>query len=531
MRRLTVLAIFVVSLGFFGSCDSSKKDPQAQEAEPLDRTLRIGTTQQIQTAFPFSDYALSIFLKIANPPLMAMNRDGNLAGLIAETYEVSEDFKTWTFRIRDDFFWSDGKKVSSRDAAFSFAYTGKNEPNAGWIANTLVRTETPDDATLIMEFIRPYTNLNLEFTTYNILPQHIWETVEDPRSYGGKPSYTGCGPFVLESVDLDQGLVIFTRNQYWKGAAPFFEKIEIRLYKTMDVLAMALERREIDVFYNYAATYPYAYLEKLEGNPQFAFEKKLNLGLIFLSFNMKNEPMNRLLFREAVSWGINYEELARLDARGYGTAPRRGFIPESMGGFIETGELQYDPAKANALLDQAGLTERNREGYREKGGKELRLTMVIRQDYSRVGELIRDYFKDLGIVLELKVLDMVSWVNEKDAFRYDMTITRSTPWGMLMHAGFGTGYFDSRRTGQGVLHNLEDPRFLALCDRILSTVDEDEVAGLAGEVQHYYAGELPGIPLYWNTIVIPHHEDIGGFISNPLFGIYSIESLVNARRN
>jgi peptide/nickel transport system substrate-binding protein len=531
MRRLVVLVIFVVSFGFFSSCDSSRKENQAPNEEPLDRTLRIGTTQQIQTAFPFSDYALSIFLKIANPTLMAMNRDGNLVGLAAETYEVSEDFKTWTFTIRDDLFWNDGKKFSSRDAAFSFAYTGKNDPNAGWIDNTLVRTETPDDTTLIMEFNRPYTNLNLEFTTYNILPRHIWETVEDPRSYGGKPSYTGFGPFVLESVDLDQGLVIFTRNQYWKGTSPFFEKIEIHLYKTMDVLAMALDRGEIDVFYNYAATYPYAYLEKLAENPQFAFEEKLNLGLIFLSFNLKSEPMSQGIFREAVSWGINYEEIARLDALGYGTAPRRGFIPESMGGFIETEKLQYDPARANALLDQAGLTERNQEGYRERDGRELRLTMVIRQDYVRVGELIRDYLKDLGIALELKVLDMVSWVNEKDAFRYDMTITRSTPWGMLMHAGFGTGYFDSRRTGQGVLHNLEDPRFLALCDSILSTVDEERISHLAGEVQQYYAGELPGIPLYWNTIVIPHHKNIGGFISNPLFGIYSIESLVNARRN
>jgi peptide/nickel transport system substrate-binding protein len=530
MRRLIVLAIFVVFLGLLGSCDSSRKEKQT-DGDPLGRTLRIGTTQQIQTAFPFSDYALSIFLKIANPPLMAMNREGNLVGLIAEKYEVSEDFKTWTFTIRDDLFWSDGKKVSSRDAAFSFAYTGKNDPNAGWIDNTLVRTETPDDTILVMEFNRPYTNLNLEFTTYNILPQHIWETVEDPRSYGEKASYTGCGPFVLELVDPDQGLVTFTRNQYWKGTSPFFEKIEIRLYKTMDVLAMALEREEIDVFYNYAATYPYAYLEKLAENPRFAFEKKLNLGLIFLSFNLKTEPMSRQIFREAVSWGINYEEIARLDALGYGTVPRRGFIPESMGGFIETEGLQYDPAKANALLDQAGFTARNREGYREKDGMELRLTMVIRQDYSRVAELIRDYLKDLGIALELKVLDMVSWVSEKDAFRYDMTITRSTPWGMLMHAGFGTGYFDSRRTGQGVLHNLEDPRFLDLCDQILSTVDEERIALLAGEVQHYYAGELPGIPLYWNTIVIPHRGDIGGFISNPLFGIYSIESLVNAKRN
>jgi peptide/nickel transport system substrate-binding protein len=524
MRRFMCLVFFcvLVSGGIWAK--------PRQEEQGAVKTLRIGTTNQVQTSFPFSDYYLGIFLKLSNLTLMTMNRHGELVGLAADSYVVSEDFKVWTFTMRDDLYWSDGKRMTAKDAAFSLVYTGKNDPNAGWLARTMISAEAPDDRTLVLTFNQPYNNLNLEFTSYNIYPEHVWATVENPMAYGAPEAGIGAGPFVLERVDLDNALVTLVRNQYWRGDRPYFDKLEIHLYKSQDILALAMERGEVDVFYNYAATYPYAYLSRLAGNEHFSFEENLNLGLLFMGFNLREAPMNESGFREALSFGINYEEIARLDAVGYGTVARRGFLPESAGGYIETERLSYDPARANMMLDRLGWTRRDNEDRRVKDGKELRLTLLIRQDYGRVAELIKSYCKDIGIDLTIKTVDMTSWVSEKDAYNYDLTITRTTPWGMLMHANFGTGYFDARRTGQGVLHNLDDKVFLSLCDQLLATVDEGKVRTLGAELQRYYARELPGIALYWSTIVIPHRKDIFGFISSPLFGIYTVESMVNVKK-
>jgi peptide/nickel transport system substrate-binding protein len=298
----------------------------------------------------------------------------------------------------------------------------------------------------------------------------------------------------------------------------------------MDILALSLERGEIDVFYNYAASYPYHYLEKLARKDEFRFEEKLNQGLVFLGFNLKKTPLGDPAFREALSFAVDYEEIIRVDALGYGRVPNRGFVPESMGGFITTEGLRHDPERAKALLETAGYRDTDGNGIREADGRELRLVLLIRPEFGRVAELLRDYLKNVGLAAEIKTVDASAWFKEKDEYRYDLTITRTTPWGMLMHAGLGTGYFDSRRTGQGVLHNLEDPAFLGIADAALSTTRGDKLAALAGDIQRYYAEKLPGIALYWNKIVTPYRKTVRGLKPNPLFGIYSIEGLIGVEK-
>ncbi|NLA30493.1 MAG: ABC transporter substrate-binding protein, partial [Methanomicrobiales archaeon] len=100
---------------------------------------------------------------------------------------------------------------------------------------------------------------------------------------------------------------------------------------------------------------------------------------------------------------------------------------------------------------------------------------------------------------------------------------------MLMHANWGTGYFDSRRTGQGVLHNLDDPKFLDLCDNILATTDADELKHYAEEVQQYYSDNLPGIAIYWMKDVTPINKEITGWYSSQYKGIFNEINFLNIR--
>jgi peptide/nickel transport system substrate-binding protein len=102
---------------------------------------------------------------------------------------------------------------------------------------------------------------------------------------------------------------------------------------------------------------------------------------------------------------------------------------------------------------------------------------------------------------------------------------------MLMHASYGTGYFDSRRTGRGVLHILDDPYFLKLSDDILSTTDLKELKYLSSRVQDYYAEKLPAIALYWNTIVTPFNRNFTGWKPDPLYGIYNVDNFLSVKKN
>ncbi len=526
MRKIPVM-VFILCLAA-GAYLMSEGQSEVEEERTI---LKIGTPNEVKTAGVFGDYYLGIFAHISNPPLMQMNERGELTGLTAERVEVSGDNRVWTFYIRDDLYWSDGTKLTPEDVKFSIEYTGANNPNARWIHDTLNKAETGPGNSVRLTFNKPYTGLRLEFATYNIFPKHIYEDVDDPMQYVNSGANVGFGPFYIEEIDLNAGVIRFTRNGYWKGRKPEIDGFEIHIYKNMDVLSLALENGDVDTYYKYASSYPYANIDRLEKTGDFDFSKKLNMGLVFLAFNLRGGVTADTQFREAISYAIDYEEIVKLDALGYGRIPSRGFVPPSMGGYKDTPSLEYNPAKTARVLEAAGYRDTDGDGFRETpGGEEISLSVLVRSDWNRVGELLTDYLSKVGIRSVLRSLDLNGWVATKDEYDYDLTVTRTTPWGMLMHANWGTGYFDSRRSGRGVLHVLDDPDFLGLCDSILATADAEKLMQLGSEVQDYYLENLPGVALYWNEIITPYNKAYGGWAPDPLYGIYNIETFLTLSR-
>ncbi|NLL09809.1 MAG: ABC transporter substrate-binding protein, partial [Methanomicrobiales archaeon] len=196
------------------------------------------------------------------------------------------------------------------------------------------------------------------------------------------------------------------------------------------------------------------------------------------------------------------------------------FVPPAMDGYVRSTPMEYNPDTARNKLEKAGYIDSDKNGIVEgKDGDDIILNLLIRNSYAREAELVKEYLEKVGIGVEVRSVEDNTWFELKDKLEYDITLTRTTPWGMLMHAGWATGYFDSRRTGQGVLHTVDDEAFLTLCDNILGTTDRTLLTGYAKEVQKYYAENLPGIPLYWKNDITPYNKEITGWYSNPLYGI------------
>jgi len=492
--------------------------------------LKIGTPNVVKSASILGDSNMGVFAHLSNPTLMKMKEDGTLAGLTANSSEVSPDGMTWKFTINDDLYWSDGEKLTPEDVSFTFSYLAENYPAAGWMKST-VENISIDDGAVIFKLNKPYSRLNLEFATYPILAKHIWENVEKPMEYTNEGENVGFGPFYIARTDMGAGVIYFAKNPYWKGTSPQFESIEIHTFSNMDVLSLALEKGDVDAYYKYAGTYPYASIQKLEDTGNFEFVERDNIGLIFLGMNLKKQPMSDISFRKALSYAINYSEILKLDALGYGRVPNAGFVPPSMMDFKETAKLEYNLTRAGEILDGAGYKDANGNGIREDmNGNDIKLTFLTRTDYQRVTELMVEYLKALGIDSELKNVDSSTWIKQKDEGEYDLTVTRSTPWGMLMHANWGTGYFDSRRTGEGVLHVLDDPAFQKLCDDILAATSDEQLQNYAYELQDYYAENLPGIALYWNLIETPYNKAWSGWYYDPLYGIFNVDNFLSVGR-
>ena len=399
------------------------------------------------------------------------------------------------------------------------------------LSKTLTEIEVIPGNAVKLTFNKPYTRLDIEFAFLPIIPRHIWQKVDRPRFYSGPGKYVGYGPLIIEYIDINAGIILFKKNNYWKHQPPGIDGIEIHMFQNPDVLSLALEKGDIDTYYKYADTYPYSNLARLAATGKFNFVKHKTTGLIFLGFNLEKEPTANRYFRLAAAMAIDYKEILKLINSGYGEIPNRGFVPPGMLYFKETPGLNQDLTAARELLNKAGFKDSNRDGILENpGGENLRLALLSTPPYDRLCQLIADYLRCIGIDVEVKMVDPAAWFSRKEQYNYDITVTRSTPWGMLMHAGWGTGYFDSRRTGEGVLHTITDPFFLNLCDAVLATRNPDKLKTYAHTLQQYYAENLPAIALIWPEEVTPYNRTFTGWSQDPLFGIFNVTNFLNLKR-
>jgi peptide/nickel transport system substrate-binding protein len=524
-RNRVLLTIAISFIFFFIACT------QTQTETPGKNIIKIGTTREgFKSTSLLGDTFLSLFARISNPPLMTMAKDGKLEGLVVARYEVSEDCTRWKLYCDPDLRWSDGNNLTAEDAKFSIELIAEVVPYARWMQEIIDKVFIAKDNALVLELKRPYSRLDFDFATYNILPKHIWEKIEDPLRHTSNDEMVGCGPFIIEKIDLNAGLIRFRNNPHWRGIEPELDGIELHLYNNIDVLAFALEKGEVDTYYRYASSYPYPNIEKLKATEEFDFMEEPHYGLKFLGFNLHKKPMSDKSFREAISYALDYEEIIKLDILGFGKIPSRGFIPPIMPAYKETPELKYNLEVAKNLMAQAGYIDRDGDGFRDTpDAKKIKLSILISMDYVRLAELVQDYLKAAGIDAQLKTVDYNTWISMKDKNDYDLVVSRTSPWGMFMHANWATGYFDSRRTGEGVLHNVDDPQFLKLCDDILSTKNEEKLIKYASHVQDYYARFLPAIALYWSRTVIPYQKRFSGWSPNPLYGLYNIQNFLSLR--
>ncbi len=492
--------------------------------EPRDLTLRVGTTKDFKTTSKFADYWYGVLSNITtHDSLIKLGPDMQPAPWLARDWSISDDGMTFTFTIADDATWHDGTPLTARDVQFSIEYYRDRDPQAGWMQE-IIESVTVDGNDVILQLTQPYGNLLTEFMTYSIVPEHIWAEVEKPLEYEGADRVIGSGPFTFVSWDPAAGRYVFEANEDYFQGSPNVDRVEFHVYRTMDALVMALSRGEVHTWWDYSGEFPYTHVPSLLTSGDVEFATATFLGVpAALGFNLDDGPTADIDFREATALAINYQQIADLVYAGYGSVPTYGFVPPTHPHFNEdVPQMSCDVEKAASLLDSLGYVDSNGDGLREgPDGHDLTLTLLTRGDMPstlRVTEMVAADLRAVGIDSNVRALDSSTWVATKDAMDYDLVFFRATPWGTMMHASHGSGYFDSRRTGAGVLHNLDAAEYLDVCDARLSTALPEEQEHLDRQLQQMHYEYLPGIALVWIESVYPYREGWDNWSIDHIYG-------------
>jgi peptide/nickel transport system substrate-binding protein len=526
-----IMLIMLVACLLLSGCTQPSAGPATTPA-PADESIAkliIGTTNKVEDP-NINDYYFGTFSRqMTHQSLVAIAANGDIVPELASSWETP-DLKTWTFHMIGNATWHDGKPVTARDIRFTMDYRKKTDPNWKSVFGGVLSVEAPDDRTVIMTLSKPDFNFLTNLAVYRTLPEHIYKSVEDPKKFNTPDAWIGSGPFVLKSFDKATGMLTYERNDKYWGPKPTIGQIEVRYFSNADTLMLAFQKGEIDAPFNYAKGFAYFYVPKLLGDPDAGIMLVKDGGITnVLWFNENKTLFDNRTFRQAVSYAINYEEMKNIFTAGYGSIPDAGWVPESTLYYKPTRKLSYDVNKSKELLDAAGFKDTNGDGFREApDGKKFQPVLSTRSDMVdnvRAVEMLKKYLNAVGIDVQLKVLDRTSFGNLMDVdHTHEMALTRTTYWGMQMGAGYGSGYIDKQVYGWS---GVNDSKFRSIVDTLKSTIDKDQRKALAGQLQDYYADEMPAIAVYNMDIIQPYNKEYAGWVYNPYNGLLCYDTLFN----
>ena len=395
-------------------------------------TFAVGVTQDIDSlnvtvGFLVIDYEI---WNLTLPMLTSKAAsDFSILPSMAESWTSSEDGLTWTYKLRSDMKWSDGVPMTADDVA----YTINRSVQDGWWNHTTVTgnlTATATDAqTLVV--VSSVPDPKLPILDVYIVPKHIYEKIsaEDLPNYLAD-DYVSGGPFQI--VERKEGeFVRLVQNPNWFGKKPAMDQLIFQTFETAEAQYNALKAGDLDavddvpgkIFATIMAG-DEPNITGIAGNQgsfsELAMNSSCPTGIGDGHVALKDPNVRR-----AINWSLDRQLMVDKILNGFGK-PAVGISASANPAFdyqVEADQTySYDPAKANALLDEAGWIDTNGDGVRDKDGVELKLRYFDRSvgGGSDTTPFITGFLKDVGIATDVKTFDEDSLAAIQSKSEFDL---------------------------------------------------------------------------------------------------------------
>ncbi len=360
---MTLRVAILVCMAFLASCDAPARRADlvfinGAEPETLDPAIITGQ--------PEGRVVNALF-----EGLCAYDQDGKAVPGVAESWEISPDGRLYTFRIRSDAGWSDGRPLVAGDFVSSWKrtltpatgsqYNYQLYPikNAQAFADgkitdfSEVGVKAPDDRTLVVELENP-TPYFLELCAFPTLHPVRVDLIDRVGDDWVKPEHMiSNGAYVLETWRINDKIRLKKNPHYWNR-----DKVSL---ETVDILPIS----DANVAFNFFASgladlvmdkglAPPALLDELKKQPW--FHAAPFLGIYFLRYNCERGPFKDERVRRAFSLAIDKKRIVEKITRA-GELPAQGFVPPGIPGYSGTEGLAFDPESAKKLMTEAGFPE------------------------------------------------------------------------------------------------------------------------------------------------------------------------------
>ncbi len=363
--------------------------------------------------------------------LVNITADG-YEGCLAESWDISEDGKTYTFHIRDGVKFSDGEVCDANAIKANFDAIIENKDRHTWLEmmNLLVGVSAPDDKTFVIELSEPYYPLLTELGVTRPFAMISPKAMKDGSTKDGVNAYIGTGPYVLTDFVTDEYAVFEANENYW-GEQPEIKKITVKVIPDNQTRIFALEKGEIDMIFGKNMIDADA-INQYTGNDKFTVSLSdptstrqivLNTTKEVLADKEVRQALQHATNKQAISDGIFYGLEQPADTLFAKTVPYCD---------IDLEPYAYDVEQAQSMLDEAGWVV-GADKIREKDGQKLNIDLLYNSDSvteKAIAEYLQSEYQKIGISLNIHGEEEQSYRDNMKAGNFDMVfnICWGTPY-------------------------------------------------------------------------------------------------------
>ncbi len=511
--------------------------------EPI--TLRVGWPgfpDTLNPAYAFLSESYTMFDYIYSP-LATESESGEYVGLLAESWDVSEDELTWTFKLRPNVRWHNGEPLTAEQVVWNLNAFIENPD--GWVTNAgyvsgFVEARVVDDTTIEIETEHPISNMPYRVSFLYIVYPPDFEGFTTPEELQNFTNFDaiGTGPFKLALLDKDRRVIILeTNREYFDGQA----KVDRVIYQTFDnsdAMIQALKVGDIDLIPEVPDS-AFAAVSAFENVKAISLPGRSLTELIINSAPPDHEPTpnrNKALedpqVRLAIAMAINKQDLVDVVLQGNGM-PGVSIIPPTLGGGFwfnsQIQDVKFDLDAANRILDEAGYIMGS-DGVRVKGDIRLEMRLQFASDqpnYPRAAGMIANWLAQIGIKATPESVDPDSLVVATNPNAdYDLVIWG---WGADPDPDFMLSVMTSDQYVEGGWSDsgYSNPEYDRLYIEQQKAVKPEERQKIVWEMQEMVFNDRPYIVLWYGNILQAYRSDrFTGFIES-ILGIDSFQSLMN----
>ncbi len=400
--------------------------------------------------------------------LTKINADGKVTPLLAESFEVSPDLKTYTFKLRKGIKFQNGEPFNAQTVKFSFDRAGgEKSTNKDKRTFANLSTQVIDDATVVV--INKEIDPDLPF----VLGQATAVIVEPKSADTNATKPVGTGPYKLDSWARGSSLTLSKWDGFRSPAEAKIKKVTFRFISDPAAQAAAMLAGDVDAFPRIGTRV----VPQFKNNPQFQVILGGSRAKTILAINNRKKPLDDVRVRRAILAAIDRKAVIEGAVDGYGVPIGSHYVPGAAGFVDTTGVNPFDIEKARKLLAGAGV----------KTPLELTMTLPPPPYARQGGEVIVAQLAKIGIVVKVQNVEWAQWLSNTygGPHNYDLSIiSHVEPFDLGNYAkpDYYWGY-DSKA-------------FNTLFDKIKATGNAAERNKLLGDAQKMLAADAANGFLY-----------------------------------